>query len=294
MSFCPPGISQIRLSRNHRRCIDIESEFQPVINDFPRTLSQKVQLQEWGQGPGGFCQWPSKNIRNEAQCPGTSMHGKSYTKELPMQLTPLTFSRIDQPVEAFVTPPNDPLVGILMDALPKDHIDIKGTVGGKDFSYAYSLDKAAITMQGTFDTLKFECEGTFSKEVSLNGHLGDNELSSTIRPEVAGPFNDTRAGDMKVQQKIDINPFTGIISIHGTIGGEELEETIRASEDGTRIMDKGSLGGLAIDREVTRIDRGFCIRGTIGGLDFEEFIAAPPPGSAVEKGRGAPWQSQAR
>ncbi|MEQ8191227.1 MAG: hypothetical protein ABRQ39_24900 [Candidatus Eremiobacterota bacterium] len=36
----------------------------------------------------------------------------------------ISFSKIDHPVEAFVTPPNDTLAGLLMDKLPKDSIEI--------------------------------------------------------------------------------------------------------------------------------------------------------------------------
>lgn len=192
---------------------------------------------------------------------------------------PLTFSTIDHPLEAFVTPPNDPLAGILMDHLPKDCIEIQGKLGEKSFHYSYSLQQDRIAMKGEFDGIPFESTGTFSKQVALQGTLGNNSLSSTITPDVQGPRNTSQAGQIEIREKIDINLFDGTIQIGGSLGDDTLSETIRNSEDGTKIVDKGTLGGLIIDREVTAHNGGFLIKGSLGELSFEEYIvagAAPP------------------
>jgi|GEM_PF-6812417 hypothetical protein len=187
---------------------------------------------------------------------------------------PISFSTIDRPVEAFVTPPNDPLAGILMDHLPKDCIEIKGTLGEKSFHYSYSLQKDRISMKGEFDSIPFQCSGTYAGQVDLQGTLGANSLSSTITPDVQGPRNTSQAGLVEVREKIDINPFNGTIQIGGSLGQDKLSETIRASEDGSRILDSGSIGSAAIEREVTAFNGGFMIKGSIGELPFEEYIVA--------------------
>jgi len=186
----------------------------------------------------------------------------------------ISFSKIDHPVEAFVTPPNDTLAGLLMDKLPKDSIEIRGNIGGKDFNYNYSMKENKIGMHGSYDGIKFDSEGTLSQEVNLKGSTGKNSLTSKIIPQNMGPFTDSQAGDISVKEKVDINVWTGIISVTGSIGGEELEETIKASEDGTKILDFGNIGKWKIEREVVRTDKGFHIKGTIGNLSFEEFITA--------------------
>ncbi len=186
----------------------------------------------------------------------------------------ISFSKIDHPVEAFVTPPNDTLAGLLMDKLPKDSIDIRGNIGGKDFNYNYSMKENKIGMHGSYDGIKFDSEGTLSREVNLKGSTGKNSLTSKIIPQNMGPFTDSQTGDISVKEKVDFNIWTGIISVTGSIGGEELEETIKASEDGTKILDFGNIGKWKIEREVVRTDKGFHIKGTIGNLSFEEFITA--------------------
>lgn len=66
----------------------------------------------------------------------------------------INFSKIDHPVEAFVTPPNDTLAGLLMDKLPKDSIEIRGNIGEKDFNYTYSMKENKINMHGLYDGLR--------------------------------------------------------------------------------------------------------------------------------------------
>ena len=186
----------------------------------------------------------------------------------------ISFFKIDHPVEAFVTPPNDTLAGLLMDKLPKDSIEIRGNIGGKDFNYNYSMKENKINMHGSYDGLPFDSEGTLSKEVTLKGSTGENTLTGKITPQNMGPFTESQSGEISVKEKVDINIWTGIISVNGSIGGEELKETIKANDDGTKILDLGNIGKWKIEREVVRTEKGFYIKGTIGNLSFEEFITA--------------------
>jgi len=118
---------------------------------------------------------------------------------------PISFSSIDNPLEAFVTPPNDSLVGILMGQLPKDRVEIRGSLGGKEFSYLYTLDKEKIAMRGSFDGLPFKYDGTFANDVSMTGTMGENQLSSSITPEVQGPRTTSHAGEVELS-KVDGRP----------------------------------------------------------------------------------------
>jgi hypothetical protein len=186
----------------------------------------------------------------------------------------ISFAKIDHPIEAFVTPPNDTLAGLLMDKLPKDSIDISGNIGDKTFGYTYSMKENKIKMHGSYDGLTFDADGILSKEVNIKGTTGENSLTSKITPQNMGPFNDSQTGEISVKEKLDFNVWTGIISVNGSIGGEELVETIKTSDDGTKILDFGNIGKWKIDREVVKTDRGFHIKGTIGDLQFEEFITA--------------------
>jgi len=186
----------------------------------------------------------------------------------------ISFSRIDNPIEAFNTPPNDPLVGLLMDTLPKDNIEITGHIGEKSFAYNYMLKNKEIQMKGEFDGQPFECSGLLGKEVKIKGHIGENILESLITPQVQGPLTESHTGDMTVTEKIDFNIATGEFKINGRIGEDLLEETIKNSEDGTKVIGRGFLGEWNISREVVRIDKGFSIKGTIGDVEFEKKIVS--------------------
>ncbi len=186
----------------------------------------------------------------------------------------ISFSKIDKPLEAFLTPPNDPLVGILMGNLPKDKIEIRGSIGDRTFSYNYSFKENKIKMEGAFDGLPFDASGTLAEEVNIDGHMGENTLFSNIKPANQGPFTSSRAGELSLTEKVDINPWNGIITINGSIGQDELRETIKVSSDGYKILDKGSLGEWNISREVVRKGKGFHIKGSMGDLNFEEEITA--------------------
>jgi len=177
-------------------------------------------------------------------------------------------------VEAFLTPPNDPLVGILMGNLPKDKIEISGSIGDRAFSYTYSFKESKIKMEGSFDGLPFDASGTLAEEVNIDGHMGENTLSSNIKPANQGPLTNSHAGEVALTEKVDINPWNGIITINGSIGQDNLSETIKVSSDGYKILDNGSLGEWAISREVVRKGKGFYIKGSIGELNFEEEITA--------------------
>lgn len=195
-----------------------------------------------------------------------------------MQIQPsrndLSFSLIDRPIEAFLTPPNDPFAGLLMDHLPKDGIEIKGSVGGKDFNYRYSLEGDKISINGRFDNIPLSLCGVFKKDVSMNGRLGDNLLNSTILPKTQGPENTGKAGTVTVKEKIDVDLSAGAIYINGAIGEDNLKETIKLNDEGTKIIDMGEIGDLIINRQASRIENGFHLTGTIGDLPFEEFIIA--------------------
>jgi len=188
---------------------------------------------------------------------------------------PVSFTSIDTPLEAFVTPPNDPLVGILMGQLPRDRVEIRGSLGGKEFSYLYTLDKEKIAMRGAFDGLTFKYDGTFARHVSMSGTMGENQLSSSITPEVQGPRTTSHAGEVELWEKLDFNPFSGAVHVTGDLGGAALDETIKVSDDGTCILDSGTIRGLGIERKATRVEGGFCIEGTLGGLEFREYIVTP-------------------
>ena len=184
----------------------------------------------------------------------------------------IAFNKIDKPVEAFLTPPNDPLAGMLMDQLPKDKIEISGKIGDRTFSYTYSLKQNKIKLGGTYDGLPFNASGTFAEEVNIKGKLGENEISSNIKAATQGPLTKGQAGEMSVMEKLDFNPWNGTISIHGAIGEKDLKELIGVSPDGTKIVDEGSIGEWPISRTAVIGSEGFEIRGSIGGLNFEENI----------------------
>jgi len=199
-----------------------------------------------------------------------------------MQIGPrtrdITFSRIDTPLEGFVTPPNDPLAGLLMGLLPRESVEIRGAVGGREFAYTYSTRGGEITMEGAFDRLPFAARGTFdAARVTLGGAIGGNELSSELLADTQGPRLTSRSGDVAVDEKIDFVPSTGEFRIRGRVGGDELDETIVGDPAANRVRDTGTLGGAPIEREARPCEGGFHVTGTIGGVRFEEFIIAKPP-----------------
>lgn len=188
--------------------------------------------------------------------------------------TKICFSRIDNPIEAFITPPNDPLAGILMDQMPKDKIEIRGSIGDKDFSYEYSLKDQEILMKGEFGGIGFESSGIFNQTAALSGQLGQNRLFCTIRPDNNGPRNEGMAGDIEINEKISYSLSEQNFFVNGSIGGEELNEVFGLNSDNTAVIDRGSIGKYEIDRSAKPVDGGFLLEGTIGGIPFKEYIIA--------------------
>ena len=186
----------------------------------------------------------------------------------------ICFSRIDNPIEAFITPPNDPLAGILMDQMPKDKIEIRGSIGDKEFNYEYSLKDQEISMKGEFGGLGFESLGIFNQTAALSGQLGQNRLFCTIKPDTQGPRNSGMAGDVEVNEKISYNLTEQNFLVNGSIGGEELNEVFGLNSDNTAVVDKGSIGKYEINRSARPVEGGFLLEGTIGGIPFKEYIIA--------------------
>ncbi len=189
----------------------------------------------------------------------------------------ICFSKIDNPIEAFITPPNDPLAGILMDQMPKDRIEIKGFIGDKDFNYEYSLKGHEIKMKGMFGGVGFESSGIFNKSAALSGNIGANRLFSTITPASQGPLNSGMAGDLEVKEHISYSLSQENFSIAGFIGKDNLEEVFGLNSDNTAVVDSGMIGQYRIEREAKPIDGGFVLEGTIGGIPFKEYIIAKKP-----------------
>lgn len=189
----------------------------------------------------------------------------------------ICFSRIDNPIEAFITPPNDPLAGILMDHLPKDCIEIRGNIGDKEFAYEYSLKGEEISMKGKFAGFDFETSGIFGSSAALSGNIGSNKLFSIVRPDTMGPLNSGMAGDVEVREKILYNMQEGNFFVSGNIGSENFEEVFGVNQENTAIIDKGTIGDYKIERSAVPVDGGYFLEGTIGGIPFKEYIIARKP-----------------
>ncbi len=184
----------------------------------------------------------------------------------------ICFSKIDNPIEAFITPPNDPLAGILMDQMPKDNIEIHGNIGDKNFNYNYSLKNEEIKMKGNFGGEGFEASGIFNKTAALSGTIGANRLFSTISPDTNGPVNSGMAGDVQIKEKISYSFSEGNFSVIGCIGEEQLHEVFGVNSEKNSVVDYGTIGGHEIKREAHPIENGFMLEGTIGGIPFKEYI----------------------
>lgn len=189
----------------------------------------------------------------------------------------LDFSKIDNPVELYLSPPNDAVLGLFMDIARADKIHFEGSIDNKGIDYLYTRNsKGEITLDGIFAGERIKEKGVIypeNKGIDMAGTIGQSKIESKITPAADGPEVSSIADNQyELFEKINFDLIKDNIEINGKSCNVAFWEKIERLASGA-IETNGYIGEDIIKRKIEFVPpKGIHINGNIGSVVVDEWI----------------------
>lgn len=192
--------------------------------------------------------------------------------------TGLDFSKVDNPVEFFLSPPNNIVLGLYMTASGLSICHFKGRIDDKNTDYIYKRGPdGIIEIDGIFAGARIKEKGVFLQDkntVDFKGTIGESVIESKIRPAPGGPEVSSQIdGENSFSAKVDFNVSENTVTIRGSAGSVSFMEKIENPAPAGIVQTQGYIGEDIIKRKIEfDSQKGFHITGTIGPHEIDDWI----------------------